>query len=122
MRIKLDENISTSAGEPLRSAGHDVDFVVDEGLAGATDGNVLAEATARNQLVVTLDRGFADVRTHPPGSHAGIIVLRVEDQSPPAIVREIEDLLTAVDLDDLSGCVSVFRAGTIRVRRPSTSE
>ncbi len=122
MRIKLDENISTSAGEPLRSAGHDVDSVVDEGLAGASDGKELAEATARNQLVVTLDRGFADVRTHPPGSHAGIIVLRVEDQSPPAIVREIEDLLTAVDLDDLSGCVSAFRSGTIRVRRPSTSE
>jgi hypothetical protein len=48
----------------------------------------------------------------------GILVLRVEDQSPPAIVREIEDLLTAVDIDGLSGCVSVFRAGTIRVRRP----
>lgn len=122
MRIKLDENIPVSAGEPLWSAGHDLDSVVDEGLAGATDSNVLAEATAHDRLVVTLDRGFPDVRTHPPGSHAGIIVLPVEDQSPPAIVREIEELLTAVDLDDLSGCVSVFRAGTIRVRRPSTSE
>ncbi len=122
MRIKLDENISVSAGEPLRSAGHDVDSMVDEGLAGATDSNVLAEATARDRLVITLDRGFADARMHPPGSYAGIIVLRVEDQSPPAIVREIEDLLTAVDIDGLSGCVSVFRAGTTRVRRPSTSE
>ncbi len=118
MRIKLDENIPVSAGEPLPSAGHDVDSAVDEGLAGATDSNVLAEATARAQLVITLDRGFADARMHPPGSHAGIIVLRVEDQSPPAIVREIQDLLTAVDIDGLSGCVSVFRAGTIRVRRP----
>ncbi len=51
MRIKLDENIPVSAGEPLRSAGHDVDSVVDEGLAGATDSNVLAEATARDRLV-----------------------------------------------------------------------
>ncbi len=85
MRIKLDENIPVSAGEPLRSAGHDVDSVVDEGLAGATDSNVLAEATARDRLVITLDRGFADARMHPPGSHAGILVLRVEDQSPPAM-------------------------------------
>ncbi len=91
--------------------------MVDEGLAGATDSNVLAEATECDRLVITLDRGFADARMHPPGSHAGIIVLRVEDQSPPAIVREIEDLLTAVDIDGLSGC-SVFRAGTIRVRPP----
>jgi predicted nuclease of predicted toxin-antitoxin system len=120
VRTKLDENIPVSAGELLRSAGHDVDSVVDEGLAGATDSNVLAEATARDRLVITLDRGFADARVHPPGSHAGIIVLRVEDQSPPAIVREIEELLTAVELDNVSGCVSVFRAGAIRLRLPGS--
>ncbi len=119
MRIELDENIPVSAGERLRS-GHDVVTVINEGLAGATDVNVLANATSSSRLVVTLDRGFADFRTHPPGSHAGIIVLRVEDQSPPAIVREMESLLSTVDLDDLSGCVSVFRAGTIRVRRPGS--
>ncbi|MFN2418337.1 MAG: hypothetical protein ABR593_05355 [Candidatus Limnocylindria bacterium] len=40
--------------------------------------------------------------------------------TPPAITREMENLLMAVDLDDLSGCVSVFRAGSISVRRPSS--
>jgi predicted nuclease of predicted toxin-antitoxin system len=55
VRIKLDENLPISAGEPLQSAGHDVDSVVDEGLAGATDTNVLAEATGRDRLVITLD-------------------------------------------------------------------
>jgi predicted nuclease of predicted toxin-antitoxin system len=120
VRIKLDENIPVSAAEPLRSAGHNADTVVDEGLAGAPDVEVLANAASSDRLVVTLDRGFADLRVHPLGSHAGIIVLRVKDQSPPAIVQEVQSLLGAVDIDGLSGCVSVFRAGTIRVRRPGS--
>jgi predicted nuclease of predicted toxin-antitoxin system len=76
VRSKLDENIPVSVAEPLRSAGHDVDTVVVEGLAGTPDVEVLANATSSDRLVVTLDRGFADLRVHPPGSHAGIIVLR----------------------------------------------
>jgi hypothetical protein len=27
--------------------------------------------TAENRLLVTLDRGFGDVRPYPPGSHGG---------------------------------------------------
>ena len=120
MKIKLDENLPVRVAQPLRSAGHDVDSVVEEGLAGATDVEVLAQATSSDRLVVTLDRGFADVRVHPPGSHAGVIVLRVDDQSPLTIVQEVQRLLDAVDIDDLIGCVSVFRAGSIRVRRPGS--
>jgi hypothetical protein len=32
MRIKLDENLPTSAAESLRALGHDVDTVPEEGL------------------------------------------------------------------------------------------
>jgi predicted nuclease of predicted toxin-antitoxin system len=117
VRIKLDENIPVSVAEPLRSAGHDVDTVVVEGLAGAPDVEVLANATSSDRLVVTLDRGFADLRVHPPGSHAGMIVLRVEDHVTSGHRAGGQSLLGAVDIDGLTGCVSVFRAGTIRVRR-----
>jgi hypothetical protein len=84
VRIKLDENLPVSVGEPLRSAGHDVDSVVDD-LAGATDSNVLAEATGHSRLLGTLDRGFADVRMHPPESHAET-ALRVDPSPPPELM------------------------------------
>lgn len=119
MRIKIDENIPTSAVQPFESAGHDVDTVVDEQLSGAADAAVLHAAKAAGRLIVTLDRGFGDIRAYPPGSHGGILVLRVEDQSPPSVRRAVERLLADVDLDDLAECVSVFRSGKLRVRRPS---
>jgi predicted nuclease of predicted toxin-antitoxin system len=118
LRIKLDENRPAGAAQPFRDPGHDVDTVIDEHLAGAADDDLLRAASAAGRLLVTLDRGFGDVRAHRPGSHAGVLVLRVDDQSPPAIVRAVENLVTEVGLDELSSCVSVFREGNLRVRRP----
>jgi len=118
VRVKLDENIPESAAQPLRIAGHDVDTVADEHLAGASDLEVLRAASSERRLVVTLDRGFGDIRAHPPGSHAGVVVLRVDDQSPSAIAGEIDGLVNTVDLDELGGCVAVFHRGDLRVRRP----
>lgn len=119
MKLKLDENVPQSAGAVLRGAGHEVDTVADEDLSGATDLAVSAAATRAGRLVLTLDRGFGDVRTYPPGAHSGILVLRVEDQSPSAILREIRHLAEHVDLDTLVGAVAVYRAGDLRVRRPT---
>jgi predicted nuclease of predicted toxin-antitoxin system len=118
VRIKLDENLPARAAESFRRAGHDVDTVADEALTGAADIEIMRAASRAGRLVVTLDRGFGDVRLHPPGSHAGVLVLRVEDQSPAAIARQVDELAASVDLETLIGCVSVYRAGDLRVRRP----
>ena len=40
MRLKLDENIPTSAAARLRDLGHDTDTVHDEGLVGRDDETV----------------------------------------------------------------------------------
>lgn len=71
MRIKLDENLHVGLAATFAAAGHDVDTVIDEGLSGADDPTVLTAATAENRLIVTLDRGFGDLRAYPPGTHAG---------------------------------------------------
>jgi predicted nuclease of predicted toxin-antitoxin system len=117
VKIKLDENLPASAAAPLRARGHDVDTVIDEGLVGAEDPVVLAAATGEARLLMTLDRGLGDLRSYPPGTHGGVVVIRVDDQSPRAVAQAVSQLCAAVDLDDLSGCTSVWRAGALRVRR-----
>jgi predicted nuclease of predicted toxin-antitoxin system len=71
VKIKLDENIPVSTSQVLMEIGHDVETVIGEGLAGHDDPTVLAAASAEERLLVTLDRGFGDVRAYPPGSHGG---------------------------------------------------
>ncbi len=84
---------------------------------GSDDATVSRSATEVERLVVTLDRGFGDVKRYPPGGHAGILVLRIDDQSATSVRSALRALVESVDLDALAGCVAVFHGGNLRVRR-----
>ena len=118
MKIKLDENIPGAVAELMRAREFDVDTVLEEPLGGQSDPDVLAAASTEGRLLVTLDRGFGDVRSYPPGSHPGIIFLRPEDQRVPSVVAMVETLLDQHDLSTLAGCIAVIQRNMVRVRRP----
>jgi predicted nuclease of predicted toxin-antitoxin system len=116
VRFKLDENLPVSAAAKLADAGHDVDTVAEEHLTGAPDPDVVAAATTTGRVLISLDRGLGDIRTYPPGSHAGIIVLRLTDQSATTVAQAIGDLASVTDLDNLVGAVTVMQRGLLRIR------
>jgi len=117
VKIKLDENIPHRVADAFTRAGHQVDTVLDEGLGGAEDPDVLAAAGTTGRLLVTLDRGLGDVRAYPPGSHAGVLVLRPADQSAASVETLVHQLLTG-DLEALEGTIAVAQPGLLRIRRP----
>jgi predicted nuclease of predicted toxin-antitoxin system len=90
--------------------------VEDEGLGGVSDPAVARAATDDGRLIITLDRGFGDIQLYPPGSHAGIVVLRVDEHSASAIADALAGLASLIDLDALGRCVAVYRDGEVRVR------
>jgi predicted nuclease of predicted toxin-antitoxin system len=115
VKFKLDENLPVSSSAILTSAGHDVDTVIQEGLIGAPDQDVVAAA---GRILISLDRGLGDIRAYPPGSHAGIVVLRLSDQSAAAAVKAVSDLATLTNPDSLAGAVAVLQRGLLRIRHP----
>ncbi len=117
MRVELDKGLPVSLAERLAKHGIDADTVCAEGLAGRSDPEVLAAAVDENRMVFTLDRGFGNIRAYPPGSHSGIVVFRLGDQSARAAIAAAEDLATNHDLNDLIGAVSVAHNGLLRIRR-----
>ena len=108
MKFKLDENLPASSTAILTSAGHDVDTVTQEGLIGAPDRDVVTAATAAGRILISLDRGLGDIRAYPPGSHAGIVVLRLTDQSAAAATKAVTDLATLTNPDSLTGAVTPY--------------
>jgi predicted nuclease of predicted toxin-antitoxin system len=110
VKFKLDENLPVSAGTVLASGGHDVDTVRAEGLTGAPDQDIVVAATAEGRILISLDRGLGDIRSYPPGSHAGIIVLRLADQSAVTVTKAITDLAGLAELGSLAGAVSAAAA------------
>jgi predicted nuclease of predicted toxin-antitoxin system len=118
VKLKLDENLPVSLVDDLVQRGHDVDTVIDEGLTGADDPRVLAAAREDGRLLLTLDRGFGDIRRYPPGTHAGIAVLRPINGSAHAVVAAVMQLVDNHDLSDLAGTITVVQRGILRIRRP----
>jgi predicted nuclease of predicted toxin-antitoxin system len=118
VKFKLDENLPTSAAGSLIKGGHDVDTVTAEGLTGAPDPDVVAAAATEGRVLITLDRGLGDLRAYPPGSHAGIVVLRLTDQSAPAVTGAVAELANWDGLEALAGAVAVLQRGMLRIRRP----
>ncbi len=64
----------------------------------------------------TFDVGVGDIRAYPPGSHAGVVVLRLTDQSAAAVSKAISDLASLAEPGSLGGAVAVLQRGLFRIR------
>jgi predicted nuclease of predicted toxin-antitoxin system len=114
----IDEDMPRSTAVVLREAGHAALDGRDIGLRGRTDAEVFAYAQSRGAVLVTADKGFANLLRFPPGSHSGLIVLRVPNELPTHEVNQ-ELLRALVDLrdEDLKGMLVIVEAGRTRIRR-----
>jgi predicted nuclease of predicted toxin-antitoxin system len=81
MKIKLDENLPIGLVEPLAKLGHDVDTVPQESLAGQPDPKVWDAAQKAKRFLVTQDLDFSDIRRFAPGTHRGLLLVRLSNPS-----------------------------------------
>lgn len=81
MKIKLDENLPFSLAIPLRGLGHDVHTTHEEGLLGHADREIWEMAQKESRFLITQDLDFSDLRQFAPGSHHGILLVRLRSPS-----------------------------------------
>lgn len=117
MKVKLDENVTATAAALLTRHGHEADTVADEGLTGGADSVVIEACRTGERLLVTFDIGFGDVRAYPPGSHHGIVPLRLTDQRPDITLDVLGRFLREHVLDALVGALVVVSDDRVRIRR-----
>lgn len=77
MKIKLDENLPATLADDLTRLGHGCDTVIEEGLKGQSDFGVWDSVQREQRFLVTQDLDFSDIRKFEPGSHAGILLVRL---------------------------------------------
>lgn len=106
-----DENYPLPVVEELRRLGHDMETMLQAGMANQRipDDALLAYATSQSRAVLTLNRRHF-VRLHNSGaSHAGIIVCTFD----PNFVRQ------ASRIDEAPRSVADLERKSIRVNRPN---
>ncbi|HKG62088.1 MAG TPA: DUF5615 family PIN-like protein [Pyrinomonadaceae bacterium] len=117
MKIKLDHNLSRHLQDTLERFGHDVDTAFDEGLAGATDREVLNEASNQARILFTLDTDFLNLKIYPPKNHGGVIVFRPTRQGALAISKIVEGFVRSADLRKYRSRTAVVERTRIRIFR-----
>ncbi len=75
----MDEGLPLAAAVLLRQAGYEADTVLEEGLKGWKAPDLWCVVQAEGRFLVTADKGFGNIRTFPPGTHAGVLLLRPDE-------------------------------------------
>jgi hypothetical protein len=117
VRIKTDENIGKRAVDLLRTAGHNVTTVREQGLAGQTDQTVFRVCCTERRTLVTLDREFGEPLRFPSDQSAGIVVL--EPGAPASInllLDRLRDFLALASTRAVEGELWIVEPGRVRVR------
>lgn len=118
MRLKADENIPLRVVGLLLDHGHDVQTVAQEQLVGEPDQHVAQAAADEDRMILTTDRGFGDIRTYPPGSHPGILVVHARELRQSVILMLVGTFLVEHEFEAFVGCNVVIEPGSVRIRRP----
>ena len=89
MKIKLDENLPSTLVRILSGFGHETDTVEDEGINGKSDEIVWDRAQHDGRFLITQDLDFSDIRKFAPGTHHGILLIRMRDPSRRALEERV---------------------------------
>src|SRR5271169_292693 len=122
MNIKLDENLPLRLATLLKGLGHDVHTLHDELLVGCADREIWEATQKESRFLITQDLDFSDLRQFAPGSHHGILLVRLRSPSRRDLIERIEGLFQKGSVGEWAGCFVVATERKIRVLKPGRKQ
>ena len=115
MRFLVDESTGAAVAQFLREQGHEV-VVVAEVMPQAKDVAILRKAVDKKLIVVTNDKDFGDLVFRSGEEHAGILLLRLRDESAANRVHVVKQVLEK-HADEIDGNFVVATESHTRIRK-----
>jgi len=122
MKIKLDENLPLLLATLLSKLGHDVHTLHDELLLGRADKQVWEATQKESRFLITQDLDFSDLRRFAPGSHHGILLVRLRSPNRRDLIERVEELFKKENVSEWAGCFVVATERKIRVLKPESKK
>jgi predicted nuclease of predicted toxin-antitoxin system len=116
VKFEIDENLLIEIVDEIRGLGHEADTVIAEGLRGFVDPEVLAAAKTSGRVLLTMDKGMANVRLRPPEQFQGIVLFRPKRAGRRMTFEFVRRHLPALLTTGLSGRLVVVSDAGIRIR------
>ena len=122
MKIKLDENLPHRLATLLKNLGHEVHTLREERLDGRPDAEVWEATQRESRFLITQDLDFSDSRKFAPGSHHGILLIRLRSPNRRALIERIGEMFRKENVSEWVGCFVVATERKIRVLRRERKE
>jgi predicted nuclease of predicted toxin-antitoxin system len=116
IKFKVDENLPVEVAGSLRQAGYDAATVSEQHLAGSPDSDIAFVCQQEGRALITLDTGFADIRTYPPEQFPGLIVLRLRWQDKSHVLEILDRLIPMLSSEPLEHLLWIVDETHIRIR------
>ena len=120
MKIKLDENLPVRLAMLLGEFGHDVHTLREEHLAGHDDREIWEAAQTEARFLITQDLDFSDLRKFTPGSHCGMLLIRLHSPNRSNLIERIVELFRKEPVEEWAGCFVVATERKIRLLKPKS--
>jgi predicted nuclease of predicted toxin-antitoxin system len=91
-------------------------------LAGQDDVAIWNAAQHAERFLITQDLDFSDIRRYLPGTHYGLMIVRLRDPSRTSLAQRVSAAFETEHIDQWKRSFVVVTDRKIRVRYPSTSE
>lgn len=122
MKIKLDENLPTRLVRLLAELGHDTDTVPQEGLTGRSDSDIWTAAQTAERFFITQDLDFSDIRRFEPGTHRGLLLVRLRAPGRDVLARRVQAVFQTEPVETWKRAFVVVTDHKLRVRRPKAGD
>ncbi len=80
--------------------------------------NVWAATQRDGRFLITQDLDFSDARKYVPGSHHGLLIVRLRRPGRQALFDRVNGLFATEPVEDWSRCLVVASDHKVRVTRP----
>lgn len=115
MKFLVDVGVSNKVEEYLESSGFDTKCIreIDPRLK---DIEIIKIASEENRIIVTMDKDFGELVFKSSQAHAGVLLLRLENETSNSKVKIVKSILENYS-NELNNNFCVFHKGKLRIRK-----
>ncbi len=118
LKFLSDENVSLRVIAGLVKIGYDV-ASVNQIRTGLSDEQIFSIAAKENRIILTHDKDFGNILKYPLKRHKGVILIRLNNQSPANVFNYLTFLI-ASQKTKLKNSLVVLNENGIRFYRNSS--
>jgi predicted nuclease of predicted toxin-antitoxin system len=89
-------------------------------MLGTPDSRLAEVCRGEDRILVTLDLDFANIRSYPPATYPGLIVLRPANQAVPTILTAVSRLVPMLECEPIDARLWVVTDSKIRISGPQS--